>query len=95
MELGFRFYALDDTKPLIDYRETPVMTFTDYFCYIGGQFGMWFGISANQLFEKLIENYRIYYRDFIHFNLILFYNLLEILIYMKSKFQSIIRNIYS
>jgi hypothetical protein len=71
------------------------MTFTDYFCYIGGLFGMGFGISANQLFEKLIENYRINYRDFIHFNLILFYNLLKILIYMKSKLQSIIRNIYS
>jgi hypothetical protein len=85
----------DDTKPFIVYRETPVMTFTGYFCYIGGLFGMWFGISANQLFEKLIENYRIYYRDFIHFNLILFYNLLEILCYIKSKFQSIIRNIYS
>jgi hypothetical protein len=60
---------------------------------------MGFGISANQLFEKLIENYRINYRinyrDFIHFNLILFYNLLKILIYMKSKLQSIIRNIYS
>jgi hypothetical protein len=30
----------DDNKPFIVYRETPVMTFTDYFCYIGGLLGM-------------------------------------------------------
>jgi hypothetical protein len=73
----------DDSKPFIVYRETPVMTFTDYFCYIGGLFGMWFGISANQLFENLIKNHRIYYRNFIDFNLILFYTLLEIMIFIK------------
>jgi hypothetical protein len=56
--LGFHW---DESKPIIINEETPVMTFTDYFCYIGGLFGMWFGISANQLFVKLIEKHNIYY----------------------------------
>jgi len=82
----------DDSKPFIVYRETPVITFTDYFCYIGGLFGMWFGISANHLFEKLVEKYRLYYKDFIHFSLILFYTSFEIMIFIKTKFLSIVRN---
>jgi hypothetical protein len=52
---GFKL-KWDDSIPLIVYKETPVMTFTDYFCHIGGLFG----ISANHLFEKLIEKYLIY-----------------------------------
>ncbi len=47
------FLSWDDSKLFINYKEIPVMTFTDYFCYIGGLFGMWFGISANQMFEYL------------------------------------------
>jgi hypothetical protein len=85
----------DDSKPFIVYRETPVITFTEYFCYIGGLFGMWFGISANQLFEKLIKNHYIYYRNLIHFNVILFYTSLEIIIFIKAKFHSIISYFYS
>ncbi len=87
-------FKWDDSKPFIVYRETPVMTFADYFCYTGGMFGIWFGISANQLFEKLIENCSLYYRDFTHFSLILFYNLLEIIIFIKAKLHSIMRYIY-
>ncbi len=48
----------DESKPIMIYEETPVMTFTEYFCYIGGLLGMWFGFSANQLFEKFIEKYQ-------------------------------------
>jgi hypothetical protein len=81
-----------NSKPLILNKETPVMTFTDYFCYIGGLFGMWFGISANQLLTKLRDNYFIYYRTLIHVCLILFYILLEILFIIKTKFLSVIRN---
>ncbi len=47
-----RFYW-DESKPIIINEERPVMTFTDYFCYIGGLFGMWFGISAYQLLVNL------------------------------------------
>jgi hypothetical protein len=85
----------DDSKPLILNKETPVMTFNEYFCYIGGLFGMWFGISANQLIDKLKENYVIYYRNFIDFSLILFYTSLEIIIFIKTKFVSFLRYFYS
>ncbi len=85
----------DDSKPLILNKVTPVMTFNEYFCYIGGLFGMWFGISANQLIDKLKENYVIYYRNFIDFSLILFYTSLEIIIFIKTKFVSFLRYFYS
>jgi len=45
----------DQSKPFIINKETPVMTFNGYFCYIGGLFGMWFGISANQLYEIIFK----------------------------------------
>jgi len=85
----------DNSKPLIMNKETPVLTLIDYFCYIGGLFGMWFGISANQLLGKLKENYIIYYRNFMHFSLILFYTSLEIIFTIKSKLLSIKRYFYS
>ncbi len=37
----------DKNYPLISYIETPVMTFTEYLCYCGGIFGLWFGTNAN------------------------------------------------
>jgi uncharacterized membrane protein len=40
-------------------KETLVMTFTDYFCFIGYLIGMLFGNSANQLFEKLTKNHSL------------------------------------
>ncbi len=80
-KIGKSSLFLEDTKPLVINRETSVMTFTDYFCYIG----VLFRISANQLFEKLIENYR----GFTHSKLILFYTLLEIMNFIKAEFQSI------
>jgi hypothetical protein len=80
----------DDSKPLIMYEETPVITFTDYFCYMGGLFGMWFGIwfgiSANQLIEKIKENYAIYYQNLINYFRISILILLEILIIIKNLF---------
>jgi hypothetical protein len=85
----------DESKPHIINKEIPVMTLTDYFCYIGGLFGMWFGISAHQVLDKLKENYSIYYRNFINYSLILFYTSLEILFVIKTKFLSIIRYFYS
>jgi hypothetical protein len=41
--------AWDKNYPLITYIETRVMTFTDYLCYCGGLFGLWFGIYANSV----------------------------------------------
>jgi hypothetical protein len=46
------------------------MTFTDLFYYIGGLFGMWFGINANQIFIKLMEN--IYFHKVLEFFQLLF-----------------------
>jgi hypothetical protein len=78
----------DDSKPLIINKETPVMTFTDYFCLIGDLFGMWFGISANQLLDKLIHN-----RVRIHFLATLINNLLGILESIKRRIYSYFLNI--
>jgi hypothetical protein len=39
----------DNNYPLIFYIETRVMAFTDYLCYCGGLFGLWFGSNANQV----------------------------------------------
>jgi len=55
----------DRSKPFINNKETPVMTFYSYFCYIGGLFGMWFGISANQLYDHLMERRLMFYYTFI------------------------------
>jgi hypothetical protein len=85
----------DKTKPLIINKETPVMTLTNYFCYIGGLFGIRFGINANKLFDELKRNYAKYYLNFINFSFILFYYSLEIIFIIKTKFLSIIRYFYS
>ncbi len=49
----------DKHYPLISYIETLVMTFTEYLCYCGGLFGIWFGTNANQVlnFVANIENW--------------------------------------
>lgn len=60
----------DESKPFVTNREIPVMTFTDLFYYIGGLFGMWFGINANQIFIKLMEN--IYFHKVSEFFQLLF-----------------------
>jgi len=60
----------DESKPFVTNREIPVMTFTDLFYYIGGLFGMWFGINANQIFIKLMEN--IYFHKVLEFFQLLF-----------------------
>ncbi len=46
-------FSWDNSKPFMTYREVPIMSFTDYFNFIGGLFGMWFGFSANRSFEYL------------------------------------------
>jgi len=51
----------DQSKPFLINKETPVMNFLNYFCYIGGLFGIWFGISANQLYLYLMEKRLLFY----------------------------------
>jgi hypothetical protein len=44
----------DDKQPIISYIETPVITFIEYICYIGGLLGIWFGFSISSL-NNLIQ----------------------------------------
>jgi hypothetical protein len=90
LESGSSIYSFswDDSKPYIKYNETPILTFSAYFCYIGGLFGMGFGISANKLLKKIEDNYFIYYRTIVHYSLIFYYILLEFLLITKVKFQA-------
>ncbi len=81
-------FSWDDSKPYIKYNEIPILTFRAYFCYVGGLFGMWFGISANQLLKKIEDNYFIYYRTIVHYSLVFYYILLELLLIAKVKFQA-------
>jgi hypothetical protein len=85
----------DGSKPFITNREVPVMSYTDYFNYVGGLFGMWFGISANQLFIKLQENYLNFYHRFINFSAIIMYTILEIIIFLKGNLQSMFSKVYN
>jgi hypothetical protein len=75
----------DESKPIIINEETPVMTCTDYFCNIGGLFGMWFGISANQLFVKFIEKHNIYYIKLVYLLSALSNKTIESMKSIKSK----------
>ncbi len=88
-------FSWDDSKPFLSHREIPLMTFTDYFCCIGGLLGIWFGISANQLFEKYLSQKIIYFQKFMNFLKLFFNFLMWAIIYVKAKFQSIIRYFYS
>jgi hypothetical protein len=45
----------DKNYPLIAYIETRVMTFTDYLCYCGGLFGLWFGSNANSVLSYALN----------------------------------------
>jgi hypothetical protein len=45
----------DKNYPLVSYIETRVMTFTDYLCYCGGLFGIWFGSNANQVLTYVVN----------------------------------------
>jgi len=48
----------DSEKPFITYKETPNMLLIDYFTFIGGLFGFWFGVSLNNLFELFLKNFK-------------------------------------
>jgi hypothetical protein len=46
----------DSGKTFISYEETPNMLLLDYFTYIGGLFGLWFGICVENIMEIIINN---------------------------------------
>jgi len=80
----------DDRKPFMIYKEKPVMTFTSYFCYIGGLFGMWFGISTNQLFDQLIEKRFMFYFYIIEIVQIVSDLIIKFFCWVRTKFTIII-----
>ena len=53
----------DNTKPMILYIETPIMSFTEYMVYCGGLLGLYSGLSANYV---LIFVFDIKFWRFIH-----------------------------
>jgi len=85
----------DDSKPFIIYKDTPVMSFTRYFCYIGGLFGMWFGTRANQLYDFLIEKRFMFYFYFIKIVQIIFDIIIKLFCWIRRKFMIIINQIFN
>jgi hypothetical protein len=60
----------DQNKPFINNIERAEITFNYYFYYIGGLFGVWFGINANQLLTYFINRYSMvsyYFIDILKF----------------------------
>jgi len=49
----------DSEKPFITYEETPNMLLIDYFTYIGGLFGLWFGVCSKNFFQLLMEYFKV------------------------------------
>jgi len=45
----------DENSPVYEYEEQCVLSFTDYLCYCGGLFGLWFGTNAKDFIIWLIE----------------------------------------
>jgi hypothetical protein len=50
------YYFWDSTEPFFSYEETADMLLIDYFAYIGGLFGLWFGICLESLLDIIIKN---------------------------------------
>jgi hypothetical protein len=55
---NFHYSYWDSKEPFISYEETPNMLLIDYFTYIGGLFGLWFGICLENLFELIVKHTR-------------------------------------
>ncbi len=49
------YYFWDSTVAFISYEETADMLLLDYFTYIGGLFGLWFGICLETLLDLIIK----------------------------------------
>ena len=73
----------DSTQPFIAYKETADMPLLDYFTYIGGLLGLWFGLSLNTFIDLIIFYIKIIkLKSKILINLIIIYTKI---IYSKSK----------
>jgi hypothetical protein len=53
--LKVHYYFWDSTEAFISYEETADMQLIDYFTYIGGLFGLWFGICLESLLDLIVK----------------------------------------
>jgi hypothetical protein len=57
-DLNTQYYFWDSREPFISYKETADMQLIDYFTYIGGLFGLWFGICFESLLDLIVKHTR-------------------------------------
>ncbi len=54
------FYFFWDSKEVfVSYEETPDILLIDYFTYIGGLFGLWFGVCLENLIDLIVKHTRV------------------------------------
>jgi hypothetical protein len=53
------YYFWDSREAFISYEETADMLLIDYFTYIGGLIGLWFGICLERLLDLIVKHTRI------------------------------------
>jgi hypothetical protein len=54
--LNDQYYFWDSREAFISYEETADMLLIDYFTYIGGLFGLWFGICLESLLDLIVKH---------------------------------------
>jgi hypothetical protein len=54
----FLYYFWDSSAAFISYEETANILLIDYFTYIGGLFGIWFGICLENLLDLIVKHTR-------------------------------------
>jgi hypothetical protein len=58
MRIRGKHWDWDSREAFISYEETADMLLIDYFTYIGGLFGMWFGICLESLLDLIVKHTR-------------------------------------
>jgi hypothetical protein len=56
--INTQYYSWDSKEVFILYEETADMLLLDYFTYIGGLFGLWFGICLESLLDLIVKHTR-------------------------------------
>jgi hypothetical protein len=102
-ETNVYFYWASD-QLFILYEETPNILLLDYFTYIGGLFGLWFGICLENLFDLIVKHttilkpkIKIQFKkllSFIHLILIYFLNWIhDLIMYFMNYVNSLMHKI--
>jgi hypothetical protein len=58
INLNVLYYFWDSREAFISYEETADMLLIEYFTYIGGLFGLWFGICFERLLDLIVKHTR-------------------------------------